>query len=139
MEQQFARITDPATSQAAGQGAEEAISDSVKWVKRVMADGKPRIDEEIFAVAEAAGFSKSFDRIRHGRLVLVKKGVLVFTGRTKPTNRRRQSQEWMLPGGSGPSLVAKTSVAPVQTALPFDAPFTPHCPSCTCGKHKADE
>lgn len=139
-EQMFSRINDPATSHAAGQGAGEQLADSMKWVTRVMSDGKPRIDEEIFAEAEALGYTKSADRTRHGRDALVDKGILRPTGKTRATTRKRQSQEWEFTGTPVPrDAVMTKQTTPVQASLPFDAPFTPHCASCTCGKHKTDE
>lgn len=116
----LARSSDPATSHVSGQAAAVALPHSMQWVMRVMSDGKPRIDEEIYDDAVSGGFKNDSTRTRQGRRVLVRRGILKFTGKTRLTSRKRPAQEWEI---SPPGYVPPT----------VDTEGEGHCPTCTCG------
>lgn len=92
----FVRPSDPETSQITGQKALEYSPKIQRYVADLMDDGKPRIDEEICVELNAQGKPHTADAFRHGRKALAERGLLVETGRTRPTVRGRElSREWV--------------------------------------------
>jgi len=87
-----ARKDDPDTSKA--NVNIEIDKEAAAVVLAVMADGKPRIDEEI--VADSGEWSTRDGRIRHGRLALQDAGLIVETGKRRPTSNGGMSREWKL-------------------------------------------
>lgn len=94
-QQRLARSGDPRTSVEAARHASKASLKAVVAVERCMADGKPRIDEEIWGACRHRGYVSSLATIQHGRLALSEAGVLRETGRTRPTSYGSQSREWV--------------------------------------------
>lgn len=61
-----------------------------------MQDGQPRIDQEIWQGCRSAGYLSSLSAVQHARLALSEAGILVETGRTRPTTDGTPSREWVL-------------------------------------------
>ncbi len=93
--QHFVRPTDPETSLAAARRAAKASPLAVAAVRQVMADRRPRIDEEIRLACHSMGYVSSLATIQHGRLALSSAGFLRETGETRSTTNGMQSRVWV--------------------------------------------
>lgn len=84
------RRTDPETSlfEARNVDSDETVA---AVVSEIMADGVPRMDEEI----ADAQVKYSASRIRHGRLYLSKRGQLITTGVKRRTRDGGLSRVWV--------------------------------------------
>lgn len=92
----LARASDPATSASAAREASVRLAKRASEVLHVMADGKPRIDEEIHAAMLARGYRVEMSSARHGRKVLQDRGIVVKTGVLRRTRYDRDSIEWVI-------------------------------------------
>jgi hypothetical protein len=92
-EQPFVRNGDPYTSVAAAMRAAAASPKAVAAVARLMNDGQPRIDHEIWSDCRPA-YIASIDTVRHGRLALSETGLIVETGETRITPNGMRSRVW---------------------------------------------
>lgn len=90
------RRRDPSTSRDAAMQSVSASRESVEYAEQVMADGLPRIDEEIWQECRRRGFIGSLDAVEHGRRVLEITGLLVETGMKRKTSVGGMSREWVL-------------------------------------------
>jgi hypothetical protein len=94
----YARKSDPDTSKANVNPSEQ--DRATRLVIELMPDMVPRIDREI---AEAIP-NATPDRLRHGRDQAVKMGLIVWTGRKRPTGiGSGQAREWVWVGGKAKS------------------------------------
>lgn len=89
------RTTDPSTSTEAACQATRASLAAANAVARILADGIPRIDEEIWEDCRRAGYCKSLATIQRGRLALFEAGYIVETGQVRPTSLGGSSREWV--------------------------------------------
>lgn len=89
------RSTDPETSLLAAVKAAKASTVATQIVWRVMLDGKPRIDEEIWVACRRINYICSLSTIQHGRLALSSTGYLADTGERRRTSDGCQSIVWV--------------------------------------------
>lgn len=92
----LARRSDPETSVEAACKAARASKKAMAAVRKVMSDGVPRIDEEIWAACRAAGYISSFDAVRHGRRALSEARVILDTGERRNTESGAASRVWRI-------------------------------------------
>jgi len=90
----LARTTDPETSLQAAIKAAKASAKAVEAVRQVMSDGIGRIDEEIWRACREAGYLSSSATVRHGRVALVRAGVLEDSGARRTTPDNANSVVW---------------------------------------------
>lgn len=90
------RRDDPMTSREAAIQSERASREAVEFAERVMIDGIPRIDEEIWRACERLGFVGSLDAVEHGRKVLEKLSFIVQTGKKRRATTGGMAREWVL-------------------------------------------
>lgn len=95
------RSKDPYTSLLAAQKAAKASAVAMSEVAKVMVDGKPRIDHEIWRDCQRNGYKGSPDTVRHGRLAFSEQGLLLWTGVCRKTPYKTQAREWVWDGSPG--------------------------------------
>lgn len=91
------------TSIAAAIKAARSSKKATDTVRYVMADGVPRIDQEIWAACRSIGYISSLSTIQHGRVALSNVGVLVDTGRRRLTEDGENSIVWCASGSESGS------------------------------------
>lgn len=89
------RTGDPRTSVEAARRTAKASLTALQAVERVMADGLPRIDEEIWRQCRATGYVSSLATVQHGRLALSEAGILKDVG-TRNTSYGSPSRTWQI-------------------------------------------
>ncbi len=86
---------DRAAIRAAAVQAENAASEVVALVERVMVDGLPRTDEEIWRACVGLGFVGPLDAVERARKVFEKTGDLVQTRMKRRTYGGGLAAEWV--------------------------------------------
>jgi hypothetical protein len=92
----LSRTGGPETSLEAARLAAKASKKAMQQVRRVMADGLPRIDEELWQACRDSGYVTSLATVQHGRLALSEAGILEDTGKTRTTSNGCKSRIWKM-------------------------------------------
>jgi hypothetical protein len=96
------RRTDPRESVEAARRAIGASLRVLHALERLLSDGRPRIDEEMFFELRTGGLPNSADAVRHARLTLAEAlpPLIRRTGVSRPTQMGQLSREWVIIGAA---------------------------------------